>query len=890
MTADPAWPRREPRATYRLQLHSDFGFLDAAEVVGYLADLGVSHVYLSPVTQAAAGSTHGYDVVDPGRVSDDLGGPEAHAGLCRRLAGAGLGQVVDVVPNHMAITRDNRWWWDVLEDGPSSRYAHYFDVDWDPPEHKLRDIVLLPVLGNHYGRVLEAGEIRVEREGAAFLVRYHEHAFPLSPRSLDVILDEAARRCGSEGLAGLAEGFGSLPLATADDPGARDERNRGKRELGRLLSRLLEGEPAAAKALDEVLEDLNRDPDDLDALLDRQNYRLAYWRTAGRELDYRRFFDIATLAGLRVEDERVFEEVHRLVLGWARDGVVDGLRIDHVDGLKDPEGYLQRLADRAPDEWVVVEKVLEPGEALRETWPVAGTTGYEFLNLAGGLFIDPAGEAEMTGFYASFTGEGRSWADVARESRHLVMRELLGSDLSRLTALLVRICERHRRHRDHTRHDLHEAVREIVASLPVYRTYVHPGRASVHPDDVRTVEGAVADASGRRPDLDPELFSFLRDLLVLRVTGGVEGEFVLRFQQTAGPVMAKGVEDTAFYVYNRLAALNDVGGNPGLFGRGVEEFHADCAAAAERWPARMLTTSTHDTKRSEDVRARLYLLSEIPGRWAEAVWRWTVGNEPHRWEGLPDRNAEYLLYQALVGAWPLPAERAVAYMQKAVREAKQRTSWTSPDPEYERALGRFTESVLGDAGFLEDLEGFVRPLVDPGRVNSLSLVLLKLTAPGVPDIYQGTELTDLSLVDPDNRRPVDYALRRRLLAEAGGVGPEEAWARREEGLAKLVVVARALAVRARRPEAFVRGGSYEPLPVAGPKAAHALGFARGGAVVTVVPRLVLGLGGEWEGTTVGLPQGRWRNELTGEEVAGGEAEAADLLARFPVALLSREGP
>ncbi|MGH9178792.1 MAG: malto-oligosyltrehalose synthase [Acidimicrobiales bacterium] len=888
MAADPP----PPRATYRAQLTPSFGFDDVAAVLGYLSDLGVSHLYTSPVFQAAPGSTHGYDVVDHHRVSDDLGGEAAFTRLRDGLGRAGLGFVLDVVPNHMAaIGPHNAWWWDVLENGPASVYASYFDVDWDPPESKLRDTVLLPILGDHYGRVLEAGELALVRQGPWFTVRYHDHTVPVAPRSIDELLLAAARVCGSDELESVGAALGRLPPATATDQESVRERHRDKEVLRARLGDLLEADPAVAAAVDAEVDAVNADWDALDALLERQNYRLALWRTAGREADYRRFFDVSSLVGVRVEDPAVFEDVSELVVGWVRDGAVTGLRIDHPDGLRDPEGYLRRLQEATGGAWVVVEKILEPGEELRGSWPVAGTTGYDFLNRAGGLFVDPAGRRPLTDLHAELGGQPASFQEVARAAKHQVLTDLLGADLNRITGLLVQVCERNRRYRDYTRHELHEVLRELAASFPVYRSYVRPEDGAVAAADEAAVAAAAADAKERRPDLDADLFDFLSGLLTLRQGGGeVAAELVYRFQQLTAPAMAKGVEDTALYTWAPLASLNEVGGSPAVWGTSVDDFHHWAGASVRQWPASMLASSTHDTKRSEDVRARLHLLSEVPDRWGDAVRRWSKANAAHRsGEGWPDGGAEYLLYQTLVGAWPLPVDRATAYMEKASKEAKVHTSWIDPDPTYDAALRGFVAAVLADDGFQAELAAFVEPLLAPGRVNSLAQTLLKLTAPGVPDLYQGTELWDLSLVDPDNRRPVDFALRRRLLGELPALQVEDISARTEEGLPKLHLVREALHLRARRPDAFGAEGGYEPVPSSGRKAHHVVAFARGGQVVTVVPRLVLGLGGDWAGTTVAMPAGSWRNLLTGEELPGGEVPLAGLLARFPVALLERQG-
>ncbi len=894
-----------PLSTYRLQLQPAFGFDNAAALAPYLARLGVSHLYASPYLQAAPGSTHGYDVVDHSRVNEELGGAQAHHRMCAALGEAGLGQVLDIVPNHMAVTSGNAWWWDVLENGPSSQYASYFDVDWDPPEHKLRNTVLMPILGDHYGRVLEAGEIQLQREGGRFTVHYHEHTVPVAPRSLDDLLAAAAHACGSPGEGGvpgfreqlesLATAFGHLPPSWATDRESVRERHRDKEVLAASLARLTEEEPEVAAALDAEVARINADPDALDALLERQNYRLAFWRTAGRELDYRRFFDIHTLAALRAEDEAVFADTHELVAGWLADGVLDGLRIDHPDGLRDPEGYLRRLAGLSSEAWVVVEKILEPGERLPATWAAAGTTGYDFANRATGVLVDPAGEEPLTTTYGQFSRQQVEWPEVVLDKKHLVMREVLSAEVNWLTGLAVEVCDRNRRYRDYTRHEIHESLRELIAAFPVYRTYVVPG-AEPSAADVAHVDEAVKTAKERRPDLDADLFDFLGEVLLGHHRGQAEDELVARFQQVTGPVMAKGVEDTAFYTWTRLCALNEVGGDPGRFGIPVEEFHRENERIQDTWPATMVATSTHDTKRSEDVRARLALLSETPEAFAEAVAAWSAHNRRHRTAttgtprtpgDLPDRNIEWLLYQTLVGAWPLPVDRALAYLEKAAKEAKEHTSWVDPDPAYDAALRAFVEGALADPEFLAQVEEFVTPLVGPGRVNSLAMVLLKLTSPGVPDIYQGDELWDLSLVDPDNRRPVDWAQRARLLPEAEGMAPAEAWARADEGLPKMLLTQRALHLRRRRAAAF--RGSYEPLAASGAKAGHVVAYVRGGEVVAVAPRLPLGLGGDWAGTQLTLPPGEWRDALDGERPFEGGVDLAELLGPFPVALLERGG-
>jgi len=822
-----------PRATYRIQFHAGFTLDDAAGLADYLKALGVSHLYASPYLQAAPGSTHGYDVVDPGRINAELGGREAHNRLCRELERYGLGQILDVVPNHMAVTGpENRWWWDVLENGPSSRYAEYFDIDWDSPEARIGKKVLLPVLGDHYGRVLEAGELRLANRQGHFSIRYHDHRFPVSPQT------------------------GASLTARGD--------------------------------ADAAVDKINTDVDALDRLLGAQHYRLAYWRTASEDLNYRRFFAINELAALRIENEAVFAETHRLILEWLRNGLLDGIRIDHPDGLRDPEQYFQRLRDMVPDAWIVVEKILHPGEALPETWPVDGTTGYDFLNLAGGLFIDPAGETHLTDFYGVFTGESVDYPALAGENKRQVLKDLLGSDVNRLTEGIMRICERHRRFRDYTRREVREALREVAACFPVYRTYVRPEVGGVREQDRAIIAKTVSEAGSNRPDIDADLFGFIKDLLLLEEIGGLETDFAMRFQQLTGPVAAKGIEDTAFYCFNRFAALNEVGGDPSRFGISVSAFHEAMLEAYSRHPSAMLATSTHDTKRSEDVRARLALVSEIPESWAASVRKWSTINAQYRTGDLPDRNAEYLLYQILVGAWPIDAARAAAFMEKAAREAKMHTFWERPVAAYEDALRGFVEGILSDPGFVSDLEDFVTPLIGPGRINALSQTLVKLTAPGVPDLYQGTELWDLSLVDPDNRRPVDFTLRRALLDEVPHLSPEDILARINEGLPKLWLIQQALQLRRRRPELFGSEGSYRPLVIEGRKAEHVVAFVRGDNAVSVLPRLIIGLDGDWADTVMELPAGQWHNILTGDESGGGPVPLSKILTRFPVGLLERE--
>jgi (1->4)-alpha-D-glucan 1-alpha-D-glucosylmutase len=880
--------QRIPLATYRIQLHRDFTFDDASAIADYLHTLGVSHVYCSPYLQAAPGSKHGYDVVDHHRVNEELGGEDAHARFSQRLGEYGLGQVLDIVPNHMAIAgRHNSYWWDVLENGPSSQYAMYFDIDWLPAEEKLRNKVLVPILGDHYGRVLARHEIRVKRIDGSFIIEYFDHALPAAPRSLAYILSNAATRINSDYLSFLADSYVNLPWPTSTDRPSILARHRDKEIVRALVGRFCGESPSAAAAIDSELEELNNDIDALDVFLERQNFRLSFWKTAGEELMYRRFFDVNTLVGLRMENESVFADTHSLVLDWLRRGVLDGIRIDHPDGLRDPEQYFKRLRAATPDGWIVAEKILEPGEPLRRNWPIHGTTGYDFLYQAGGLFIDPKGLEQISAIYQEFTGETIGYEDLCRENKILVLREILASDITRLVSIFVQICESHRDHRDYTRPDIHRALREIVASFPVYRSYLVSGSSDVGKLDRAYITDATEKAKQHREDVDPELFDFIRDVLLLKYRGTIEGEFVARFQQFTGPAMAKGVEDTTFYCYNRLVSANEVGGNPGDPVVTVAAFHQYCQGIQAAWPHTMLDTSTHDTKRSEDVRARIHLLSQIPEQWAAALRQWSDMNAKFRTGDYPDRNTEYLLYQTMVGAWPISRERLGLYMQKATREAKRMTSWINPNEEFDKAVEAFLTGIYKHKAFLSRLRKFVEPLITPGRIVSLAQVLLKLTAPGVPDLYQGTELWDLSLVDPDNRRPVDYDLRKRLIFELPSLSVETIWERQEEGLPKLWLVHRALETRRNYPDCFGRDGSYAPLLAQGQRAEHIVAFQRGERVVTVIPRLALSVDGDWQDTAIALSDGAWTNVLTNERLEE-TCLMQRLFGKFPVALLVRE--
>jgi (1->4)-alpha-D-glucan 1-alpha-D-glucosylmutase len=806
----PAAGRPVPVSTYRVQMrppaedHPGFGFDDAAKVVPYLARLGITHLYCSPYLQAAPGSAHGYDVVDHGRLNEELGGQAAFERMASACREAGLGIALDVVPNHMAVSEpqsQNAAWWSLLRDGRDSPYAAWFDVEWDSPDHAGK--VLVPVLGAPLGDVVDDLQLLDDR------IRYYDHEVPIAP---------------------------------------------GTRVDGDVL-----------------------------ATLDRQHYRLAHWRVAGEELNYRRFFDVTTLAGVRVEDPDVFRTTHRVVLEQVRSGAVDALRIDHPDGLADPGGYLAMLAEATGGAWVAVEKILEPGERLPDDWATVGTTGYDALNRVTGLFVDPAGERPLTDLWASVSGDRASYDDVVAQAKRFVLDEVLSAEVNRLVALGLRVCRTDPHLRDTTRRAFREALVEVLASFAVYRAYLPPqGPADAAARD--HVEHAVEAAQTSARHRSDAIALVGRLALAEGPPGPAAQEFVTRFQQTCGPVMAKGVEDTAFYRYLRLTALNEVGGDPGRFGTSVQDFHEASTDTQRHWPLSMTTLSTHDTKRSEDVRARLVLLSECPTEWGEAFTDLSAAAAPHRSPAGPDHVTEYLTWQTLVGAWPITAERAVAYVEKATREAKSRTSWTDPDPAFDAAAASFVRGVLADDGVVDRLGAFVELLAPAWRATVLAQKAVQLTMPGVADTYQGTELPDLSLVDPDNRRPVDYDARDALLRQ---LDDDVAPAADQIRAAKLHVVVRLLRLRREHPGHFLADASYQPLDP-GPRA---VAFLRGSAVATVAPiRSMSVVQRGWGDDAVVLPDGRWRDVLTGARRDGGRHALEDVLATFPVAVLLREEP
>jgi (1->4)-alpha-D-glucan 1-alpha-D-glucosylmutase len=881
-------PPAIPSSTYRLQLHAGFTLDDAAHLAGYLCRLGISHLYASPYLQAVPGSTHGYDVVDYQAISTELGGDAAQQHLAAELKKCGMGQILDIVPNHMALAPTNRYWWDVLENGPRSPYARYFDVAWEEAESHLRNKVLVPILAGQYGRMLNEGRIKLVRDDLRFEVAYEDHRLPVAPETLGALLGAAAQHSGSPELHFLAHGFMHLSAPEREDFHGIEARHQDKTVLYGLLKRLCREEAPACSGIDAAIAALNADIDAFDEFLNAQNYRLSWWHTAQQNLGYRRFFDVNTLVGVRVGDESVLRETHRLFFDWLGNGLLSGLRIDHPDGLHDPKTYFERLRAQAPDAWIVVEKILGRHETLPESWPVQGTIGYEFISQMNGLLIDPDGLAELDRIYAAFTGQTATFAQLCHDAKIAITQTTLGSDVNYLTTLFTEICEAHREYRDYTRVEVRRAIREVAACFPLYRTYVVSERDEVSDADIACVNQAIDAAKTNRFDVEGDLFDFMRNVLLLRIKAdGRESEFIARFQQFTSAVMAKGVEDTAFYQFNRLTGLNEVGCDPGDPVVTLEEFHRANERAQRLQPARMITLTTHDTKRSEDIRARLAVLTESPEAFATTIIRWSELTKDHR-DPVLDRNTEYLYYQTLIGAWPITADRAIAYMEKATREAKQQTSWVQPNSVFEDALRNFIRSTLACPHFTAKVEAFVATIREAGYINSLAQTLLKCTAPGVPDLYQGSELWDLRLVDPDNRTPVDYDLRRNLLAELSSLSPQQIMQRLDEGLPKLWMIHRALTLRRERPEAFGSEGAYMPLEAQGSRAQHCIAFLRGADILTIAPRLPFTLAGDWADTTLTLPVGSWRNVLSGAQSNGGRQKLADLLTAFPVGLLARE--
>lgn len=946
-----------PRATYRLQLHKDFSFDDAVAVLPYLQRLGVSHLYCSPIWRARPGSLHGYDVVAHGEINPELGGREGFERFANAARERGLGLILDMVPNHMGVLgADNPWWTDVLENGQASAYARHFDIDWHPVNADLEGKVLLPVLGEHYGDVLAGGQLKLafEQNRGRFVMRYFDHCFPLALRSYELLLTHAAQRLG-DGHArgqveGLAEAFAALPARSCFDASVA----RTREELKSRFAELAQGHAEVAAAVDAALATINAEAtrDTLHALHEAQHYRLAYWRVAADEINYRRFFDINDLAALRMEEPAVFEATHAMALEMAAQGVVDGLRIDHPDGLHDPARYFAQLqqgyAERAgialppaPDGdrparplYVVAEKIAAPHEDVPEDWAIHGTTGYRFAMVVNGVLVDGSATERFDRIWQRFSGEREPFSELVYRGKRSVARTALASELTVLATALMRIARADRRTRDYTFNALRDALAEVAACMPVYRTYIL-GRASAQ--DIRFLDWAVAHARKRSDAPDRSVFDFVSHVLRGQGPDGAPlppehaaWHFAARFQQFCAPVAAKGVEDTAFYQYHRLTSLNEVGGDPGPFGMTVRAFHGASSDRAARWPHTILATSTHDNKRSEDVRNRINVLSEMPAAWRLGLARWKRLARSHKSElndsTVPTAADEYLLYQTLLGTLPPEGldestlgpyrERILQYLLKAAREAKRHTSWTCPDEAYENALAAFVRGVLARVQpnpLLNDLQASASALAWYGALNSLSMVLMKFTAPGVPDVYQGNELMDLSLVDPDNRRPVDYALRERHLAalEELAQSPDRAAQLRglaaapHDGRAKLWLTWRLLQLRAERPELF-RDGRYLPLAATGEQQEQVVAYVRehGEALLVVLASRLhtrlcaqpgtLPLGPEvWGSTAVELPGlgagAPWQcgDVVSGQAVPlhGNQLRLAEAFSTFPAAAL-----
>ena len=953
-------PSRIPTSSYRLQFHPGFTFRDAEALIPYLARLGITECYSSPLLAASPNSSHGYDVCDHGRLNPAYGGEEDFAAFAEALARHGMGLILDFVPNHMGIEPSaNSWWRDVLENGPSSLFVRYFDIDWDPVKTELRGKLLLPILGDQYGSVLESGQLQLRFQDGAFSLQYFERNLPLNPRQMRRLLEhnleglqgqDALEAPDLRELMSILFQLEHMPVYTETDLQRVLDRRREKDVVQERLAQLVADSERIREHIEENVRVFNGEPgnrgsfDLLHGLLDAQAYRLSYWRTALHEINYRRFFDVNDLAAIRMEDREVFDAAHGLVLDLIRKGIVTGLRLDHVDGLFDPREYFDRLIAACGERaiYIVGEKVLTAGEPLRQDWSIHGTTGYDFLNDLNGLFVDSGKAPAFQRLHARMAGSTERFADIAYESRRLIITTSMVSELNMLARELNRISEVNREFRDFTLSSLQEALREVVACFPHYRTYCTAKGWDEF--DQKTVDTAVARALRRNPAMEASIFEFLRRLL-LPTPGTVLPEnqyergvrFAMKFQQYTGPVQAKGMEDTAFYRYGALLSLNEVGGDPAQFGRSVEEFHRANQERRRSWPLSMLATSTHDTKRGEDARARLNVLSEIAEEWRAGVFRWARANAGMRAQvdgsPAPDRADEYIFYQSLIGSWPPGLEEPDAeyverirhFMLKAIREKKEHTSWINASEAYETAISEFVWRTLTGSRakrFLRSFVPFAHRVARLGMLNSLSQAVLKIVSPGVPDFYQGTELWDLSLVDPDNRAPVDYRTRRALLdqmealladsagAEAG-TAVSEMLTNWQDGRIKLYVTARALRLRKQLAPVFL-DGEYVPLAAEGERKDHVVAFARilgDQNVLVAAPRLVAGLiRGEtrlplgsqaWGQSALALPQNlagrKFRNILTQEEIEPSRADGAarlplaDTLRTSPVAILKGEG-
>ena len=923
---------RTPSSTYRLQFNSAFRLKDAIAITDYLNALGITDIYASPIFKARAGSLHGYDVVDHNHLNPEVGTVEELTEALEVLKSRRMGWLQDIVPNHMSYGSANAMLMDVMEKGRSSRFLSFFDIEWDHPYEGIRERVLAPFLGRIYGEALETGEIKLAYSDEGLSINYSGNKFPLRIDSYHYLLTYGLRKLVFElgrehpdfiKLLGILYVLKNLPASEHEE--LHDQVLFVKRMLWELYSR----NPAIKKHVDESIELFNGVPGNsesynlLDRLLSEQVYKLSFWKVAAEEINYRRFFNINELITLRAEDEHVFGKTHSLVFNLIGYGIT-GLRVDHIDGLFDPLEYLTRLKERSGGIYTVAEKILGPDEELPLGWPLEGTTGYDFLARVNGLFCDSANEARFTKIYAAFTGLKSPLAALFYEKKKLITEMDMMSDVSNLAQLLKITLSSDRYGSDITLQGLKKAIVEVMAEFPVYRTYISPGMEAAV--DLRYIKEAARKAIGKNPALLNEL-TFLEKVLTLNYREYQSEEekrewlrFVMRFQQFTGPLMAKGIEDTLFYVYNRLISLNEVGGSPSVFGASLEDFHSRNRTAAALRPASMSATATHDTKRGEDARARINVLSELPGEWERHLKRWSSLNRRRRGAkagALPDRNDEYYFYQSLLGSLPFShgqldgfTDRMRQHMIKAVREAKIHTAWLKPDKEYEDAFIRFMESCLDETKpnpFLDSFMPFQKKVAWYGMMNSLSQTLLKITCPGVPDFYQGTELWDLSMVDPDNRRPVDFSLRKTMLDDISaraGLDTEGLIAgllkSPEDGRIKLYLVYMALNERKKRFELF-NASSYIPLECEGAYSRNLIAFARvgeGGAAITIAPRFLTAvvregeyaLGEKWGDTTVRLPEElhgyEWKDTFTGKSIAlGEEIKAGTALASFPVAFL-----
>ena len=925
-----------PVATYRLQFSPHFGFKEAMEIVRYLHELGISSIYASPIFKARKGSLHGYDVVDQNKLNAELGSQEDFERLIGEVKSKKMNWIQDIVPNHMAYDSQNKMLMDVLENGSSSEYFYFFDIEWNHPYESLRGKLLAPFLGKLYGDALESGEIVLKYEEDGFTVNYYDIRLPLKIESyvniLTYRLNILKNRLGDENpdfinLLGILYSLKNLPVLGANSGERYDQIRFIKKILWELYTRNAE----IKRFLDENVRIFNGEKGKpasfnmLHDLLSEQNFRLCFWKVATEEINYRRFFNINELISLRMEDESVFNYTHSLVLRLVKQGVFSGLRIDHIDGLYDPTGYLNRLRKKAESAYIVVEKILDLKEELPCFWPVQGTTGYDFLNYVNGLFCMTVNERAFSRIYSGFTGLKTPYWDLVADKKRLIIGKHMAGDIDNLAHLMKRISSRHRYGSDITLYGLRRALVEVMALFPVYRTYVCHDLFGER--DRLYIKEAVERAKRTNPGLVNEL-EFIEQFLLLRFGEYVSEEerkecidFIMRFQQFTGPLMAKGFEDTTLYVYNRLISLNEVGGSPDKFGISLEEFHEFNQRRLKDWPHSLNATSTHDTKRGEDIRARINVISEIPGEWRERIRRWNKLNSRKKrsigGKNVPDLNDEYFLYQTLIGAFPFKdeeysefVERIKNYMIKAIREAKVHTAWLKPDNEYEEAFLSFIQEIL-DPGennrFLKDFIPFQKRIAHYGIFNSLSQTLIKLTSPGVPDFYQGTELWDLNLVDPDNRRPVDFNIRQRFLSEIkvrekenlGGL-IEELVETREDGRIKLFLIYRVLRLRNAKRSLF-ENGDYLPLEITGRYKDNIITFARRRKedwAIVVAPRFLTSVIKEneyplgrdvWLDTSICVPEEApllWKDVFSDMTVEfKGRVLVGDILRFFPVGLI-----